>query len=905
MRINAERGKAGGETMQLNDMRWGTVVLAMTMLIMVASADASEYPLQTEMLQVDDSCGTTYEDKLATCTPFKCRKPSPMAMMGGVPSEEDIQKMPPKRQQKVRAYMAAAEKRIQGMSPEERAAMKARMTSEVEIKGYDSQHRCQIETGMSPKYVMRCAYNAPMLKRVIDYERIIAKADDVESDTSVSTVNGKWVTTSVTKVDGKVVDNPLVEAMNKKKCLTMAKDADRGWIDIDQWNRMTHIELNLSEHGKHVDGHIQILNAADGKVLFDKDVETSKSMRKINLKPGTFDIKVTSKNPQLAPVWFRGMKRGEAKVFKKDVEFYAVTGTLKLTTTKSNPSRVAIYMTDSETHKWIYHSGFDDEHKPVFHYLPVSIKLPETLTGKYEVFVASAPGISFQVPKGAKYQKFLITIMNGETVEKTIDFGNAQSVRNQTGGIQPVQAGSGKAMNGKGKAPPVQRKAKSLGQGSNTLFILDASGSMWGQIKGKPKITIAKEVMAKLVPELPDNSRIGLIAYGHRRKGDCNDVETLVKLGGNHKQSVLNVVNGLNAKGKTPLTRSVNRAFKMLQLEKQPSTIILVSDGIESCNSDPCAAVKAAKASGVNFILHTVGFGLSKKESAQLQCMAKAGGGEYFQANNAEELLKSARKAVQPVGMLKLTVKVNEKVTDLSYRIVDVKTGKIVHQPVLPTHSGSAIRLAGGQYNVFVSPAGVSGANEQKVSLNIKAGELVERVLTFGKGILNLTVMVNGKPAHAYIHIENSITHKGTYESSVFGYDTPLNINLAAGKVDVVVRPDGRNIPEQRMNGIEIVAGKITELVIPVEMKKPTLATVDASGMEQNMDRPGGGDFRHVIPASDNPALCQKACRDDAQCKSWTYVKPNTIQGPQPNCWLKTGTPLAAPNTCCVSGLKR
>jgi Ca-activated chloride channel family protein len=478
------------------------------------------------------------------------------------------------------------------------------------------------------------------------------------------------------------------------------------------------------------------------------------------------------------------------------------------------------------------------------------------------------------------------------------------------GSTQSAQAREAKAINPgtnrtKDNTPPVQPRAgESAGQSSNTLFILDASGSMWGQIKGKPKITIAKEVMAKLVPELPDNARIGLIAYGHRRKGDCNDVETLVKLAANDKQAVLKAVKGLNAKGKTPLTRSVNQAIDMLRSEENASTVVLISDGIESCGGDPCAAVKAAKASGVNFILHTVGFGLRKKEGAQLQCMAKAGGGEYFQANNAEELLKSARKAVQPMGILKLTVKVNGKVNDLMYRVEDISTGKIIRQPVLPTSSGSSIQLPGGEYNVFISPAGVSGASEQKLLLRMKAGEVIKKTLVFGKGILHLTVTVNGKPAHALIHIEDSNTHKGVYESSVFGYDTPLSINLAAGKVDVVVQAGGRDVPEKRVQGVEIIAGETIEQVIPIEVKIAVPAAADASGMEQDTDRPGGGDFRHVIPASDNPALCQKACQDDTQCKSWTYVKPNTVQGPRPNCWLKTGMPPATHNTCCVSGVK-
>ncbi len=442
-------------------------------------------------------------------------------------------------------------------------------------------------------------------------------------------------------------------------------------------------------------------------------------------------------------------------------------------------------------------------------------------------------------------------------------------------------------------------------QGADTLFILDASGSMWGQINGIPKITIAKDVMGKLVPELPDNSRIGLIAYGHRRKGDCDDVETLVKPGANNKPTVLKAVAGLNAKGKTPLTRSVNQAFDMLRLEKHTSTVVLISDGIESCGGDPCAAVKAAKHSGVNFILHTVGFGLSEKESAQLRCMAKAGGGEYFQANNAEELLKSARKAVQPAGMLKLTVKVNGTATDLGYRIEDAKTGKIIFEPVLGTSSGTAIRLAGGRYKVFVSPAGVSGAREKSLDITIKSGEVVEKTLNFDKGRLKLTVTVNGKPAHAGIHVEDPVTHKWIYQASVFGVDTPVNIDLPVGKVDVVVQAGGRDVPEQRVEGIDIVAGKTTEQIIPVEVNAAAPISTDAKGMEQNTDRPGGGDFRHLSPAVDDPSLCQKACQDDAQCQAWTYVKPNTVQGPQPNCWLKQTAPPAVSNNCCVSGLKR
>ena len=411
--------------MKLNRMtRAGMALFAMIFFVCMAISQADAGTFLDEM-QVQDTCGTTYADKLLSCTPFRCQKPGLMAI--AMPSDKALKEMSPKQRQQLEKQKVSTEERLKKMSPEKRAELKARMTLSFEIKGYNAQHQCQIETGISPKYVMRCAYDAPMLKRISDYERIIAKAEHVESDNSGSTINGKWVTKSVTKVDGKVVDNPLAEAMNKKICKTLEKDADQGLIDIDQMNQMAHIELNLSEHGKHVAGHIQILNAADGKVLFDKEIETSKSMRKINLKPGTFDIKVTSKNPQLASVWFRKVKLGVANVFKKNIEFYAITGTLNLTSaSKGNPSKIAIYMTDPDTHKWIYHSFGVDEHEPKFEFLPTSIKLPETLNGKYEVHVT--PVIhGFKPPKDAKYETFLLTIHNGDTVEKTINIGQSRN----------------------------------------------------------------------------------------------------------------------------------------------------------------------------------------------------------------------------------------------------------------------------------------------------------------------------------------------------------------------------------------------------------------------------------------------------------------------------------------------
>jgi len=91
-------------------------------------------------------------------------------------------------------------------------------------------------------------------------------------------------------------------------------------------------------------------------------------------------------------------------------------------------------------------------------------------------------------------------------------------------------------------------------------------------------------------------------AYGHRRKGDCNDIEAVVPPAVVNKKMLVQNIDALNPKGKTPITRSVKEAFRLVKSRARPGTIILVSDGIESCGGDPCQTVRDAKAAGLDFV---------------------------------------------------------------------------------------------------------------------------------------------------------------------------------------------------------------------------------------------------------------------------------------------------------------
>lgn len=186
------------------------------------------------------------------------------------------------------------------------------------------------------------------------------------------------------------------------------------------------------------------------------------------------------------------------------------------------------------------------------------------------------------------------------------------------------------------------------------MIVFDASGSMWGQIEGEPKISIARRVMNELLADLPDQGKLGLTAYGHRVKGDCGDIETLVSPAplGQTRKVINDAISGINPKGKTPLSAAVIEAARSLRHTENAATVILISDGKETCDMDPCAVATQLERDGVNFTTHVIGFDVAKPEdAAQLQCLADNTGGQYFSASNAQELAKALEEvsALAPI----------------------------------------------------------------------------------------------------------------------------------------------------------------------------------------------------------------------------------------------------------------
>ena len=185
----------------------------------------------------------------------------------------------------------------------------------------------------------------------------------------------------------------------------------------------------------------------------------------------------------------------------------------------------------------------------------------------------------------------------------------------------------------------------------DVMVVFDGSNSMWGQIEGTAKIEIARGVMDNLLGEWTDDRSVGLMAYGHRQRGDCGDIELLVPLGPQTRQDILDAIDAITPTGKTPLTAAVEQAARELSYTDRPATVVLISDGLESCGRDPCALADELERTGVAFTAHVVGFGLGADEdTASLACIADKTGGQYVSAGNAQELAQALNVVASAVA---------------------------------------------------------------------------------------------------------------------------------------------------------------------------------------------------------------------------------------------------------------
>lgn len=198
------------------------------------------------------------------------------------------------------------------------------------------------------------------------------------------------------------------------------------------------------------------------------------------------------------------------------------------------------------------------------------------------------------------------------------------------------------------------------------VFILDASASMNERVGGRTKLDAAKQVILETVRNMPPNIQVGLRVYGHRigRSGvavsgpfgtfmtggaECRQTQLMVAPSPNNRATIASQLVNIDAVGKTPITyslrESINNDFRGAPGRK---TIVLVSDGRETCSYNPCDLALDAVRHGVDVKINTIGFATRDRiADDQLKCVALSTKGKFYSANTAAELAKSLNDSVQ------------------------------------------------------------------------------------------------------------------------------------------------------------------------------------------------------------------------------------------------------------------
>ncbi len=174
---------------------------------------------------------------------------------------------------------------------------------------------------------------------------------------------------------------------------------------------------------------------------------------------------------------------------------------------------------------------------------------------------------------------------------------------------------------------------------TNVMFIFDASGSMKRSAGMEPRIDAAKRAFSETLMAMPNHVRTGLVAFGHRRRAECRDIEVVSVAGSLPRQDIAARVLNFEALGETPIGQSLRIAGQaMAALKNENNTIVLITDGIEECGGDPCFEAAELNRLGMGVKVHVVGFALGAGDSNKLRCVVDQTGGTFFEASDVGTL---------------------------------------------------------------------------------------------------------------------------------------------------------------------------------------------------------------------------------------------------------------------------
>lgn len=368
------------------------------------------------------------------------------------------------------------------------------------------------------------------------------------------------------------------------------------------------------------------------------------------------------------------------------------------------------------------------------------------------------------------------------------------------------------------------------------MLIVDGSGSMWARLPpdNKPKIDVVREKLTTVL-QTPSSTRVGLVSFGHRRRGDCNDVE-LIAPPDSPRDALLNPIAKLNPRGPGPVTAALKVAIDALG-NARPAQIIIVGDGADNCQQDTCALANDFAKTAPGVAIQVIGIGIPAPDRPRIACVAQATGGHYYDVadtNGLNAALDEATKlAILSPGTPSVAAKSKEPVappppSGATLRISAslAKGGALLKVPLRwrifkagektaagqTTGSDISAKLVPGSYDVEAELGSVMARQQitvangaaESIVLPLDAGHLKVNVsstkggapsatatLTVASDATPVAIGRNGSadlylpPADYTVTAEDGIARGSQTVTLAAGDDTPVDIALGTGRVEL------------------------------------------------------------------------------------------------------------------------
>jgi Ca-activated chloride channel family protein len=348
------------------------------------------------------------------------------------------------------------------------------------------------------------------------------------------------------------------------------------------------------------------------------------------------------------------------------------------------------------------------------------------------------------------------------------------------------------------------------------LFVFDASNSMNARWQTNPKIEVARNLLINTLDELEGkpNLQLGLRIYGHQSSikdgaQDCNDTKLEVPLGYDNTTWIKKEINGVTCQGTTPIARSLEKAaYDFTDCDNCRNVIILITDGIEACDEDPCAVSRALMEKNIMLKPFIIGIGIDETMISSLECI-----GNFFDATNEETfatilnvvISQALNSTTAQVNLLNINQKPLE--TNVPITIYDNRTGEIMYNLV------HTLNHKGNPDTLYLDPLYVYDVTAHTLPETRSIGNVItpgiHNVIALETPQGDLMIKMNGRVID-YKNIKAIVRLKDSSET-LFAQVLNQKMKYIIGEYDLEIL----TLPRTYINNVNIEQSHTTTVEIP------------------------------------------------------------------------------------------